>query len=242
MFNPKCENLNLNTSWFSLIIITTWSKYAALHSTWEIWPLYMYNLVRKFLVLLAQPWVTQQGIFQSELQRDESAAFPFLLYALFPCFYVAVMNEMEMSCIFAGDRIHLWPCPCTWISCIFLPKKKKKWAARWCLLYKQLSADPASCPKTKEPWTHLITDAIAPHCLSLVLFARDRQKQTYLVTLRRRHRCRDLMYWNVHFTSTENAGQYQSEKTDKPSNKDSICSVWSHTEREKSQRQMATRH
>lgn len=125
MFNPKCENLNLNTSWFSLIIITTWSKYAALHSTWEIWPLYMYNLVRKFLVLLPQPWVTQQGIFQSELQRDESAAFPFLLYALFPCFYVAVMNEMEMSCTFAGDRIHLWPCPCTWISCIFLPKKKK---------------------------------------------------------------------------------------------------------------------
>lgn len=39
----------------------------------------------------------------------------------------------------------------------------------------------------------------------------------------------------------ENAGQYQSQKTDKPSNKDSIFNVWSHTENDRSQRQRVTR-
>lgn len=89
---------------------------------------------------------------------------------------------------------------------------------------------PTELQKTKELQTNLITDAISTHCLSLFLL--HRHKSTHLETLRHRHHCHDLMYWNVHFTSTDNAGQYQSLKTDKPSNKDSIVDVWSHTETE----------
>lgn len=55
-------------------------------------------------------------------------------------------------------------------------------------------------------------------------------RDTYLEALRHPHRRHDLVYWNVHFTSTENAGQYQSQRTDKPSNKDSIFNVWPHAE------------
>lgn len=60
---------------------------------------------------------------------------------------------------------------------------------------------PTELPKTKELQTNQITDDIFPHCRPLS-FA-ETQKHTYLQTLRHRHHCPDLMYWNVHFTSTE---------------------------------------
>lgn len=79
-----------------------------------------------------------------------------------------------------------------------------------------------------DHWCHLTT-------LSVFLCFTQTQQHIYLETLRSRHRCHDLMYWNVHFTSTENAGQYQTQRTDKPSNKDSSLDVWSHKETVKSQ-------
>lgn len=101
---------------------------------------------------------------------------------------------------------------------------------------------PTEPQKTKEPQNksdhgcHLSS-------LSVSLSLAPTQKHTYLETQRHRRHCHDLMYWNVHFTSTENAGQYQSQMTDKPSNTDSIFDVWwSHTETEKkTQKQTATR-
>lgn len=97
------------------------------------------------------------------------------------------------------------------------------------------AAEDKRAADKSDHWCHL-----SPLAVSLS-FA-ETQKHTYLKTPRHRHHCHDLMYCNVHFTSMENAGQYQSQKTDKPSNKDSIFNVWSHTENDKSQKQTAARH
>lgn len=59
---------------------------------------------------------------------------------------------------------------------------------------------PTELQKTKElqtnHWWHLSS------LLASLSFA-ETQKHTYLEMLRHRHHCPDLMYWNVHFTSTE---------------------------------------
>lgn len=86
---------------------------------------------------------------------------------------------------------------------------------------------PTELQKPEELLTNLITDGISLSLSLLIVcvsFCSQTQKNTYLETLRQRRHCHDQMYWNVHFTSTENAGQYQSQETDKPSNKDSILS------------------
>lgn len=95
------------------------------------------------------------------------------------------------------------------------------------------------CPTEVQKPEKLQKNLIPLFIVCLSLFSLT-QKHKYLETLRQRHHRCDLMYWNVHFTSTENAGQYQSQKTDKPSNKDSILS--GHIQTEKTQKQTATRH
>lgn len=149
-----------------------------------------------------------------------------------------------MLYIFTWDQTHLLLC----LGFHAFQCKSSTENARWNLLYRaHRYTDTNSYPLThwaaedkraadkSDHWCHL-SSLSASHSFA------QTQKHTYLGTLWHRHHCRDLMYWNVHFTSTENAGQYQSQKTDKPSNKDSIFNVWVHTEEEKSQQQTATRH
>lgn len=67
-------------------------------------------------------------------------------------------------------------------------------------------------------------------------FSSATQKHAYLETLRHCHRCNDQMC----ISHPRDAGQYQSEKTDEPSNKDSIFRVWSPAKNDKSQQPTAT--
>lgn len=138
-----------------------------------------------------------------------------------------------MYCFFTWDKIYFSLSPRDECFCLLCRTHRYKDTNSYPLTH--WAAEDKRAADKSDHWWHLSS-------LSVSLSFAETQKHTYLEMLRHHHHCHDLMYWNVHFTSTENAGQYQSQKTDKPSNKDSIFNVWSHTENDRSQRQTATRH
>lgn len=116
------------------------------------------------------------------------------------------------------------------MECIITKKQKYFWTnSRWCgrphlqlvlMLYIFLcqSSTPHACSSLlyRETWyTETFTrwPAIdrraadkSDHCGNLYL---SLSLIVCLETLRHRRHCHDLMYWNVYFKSTEDAGQYQ---------------------------------
>lgn len=119
-------------------------------------------------------------------------------------------------------------------SCMLLPLQDTQICRS-----KQLSNEPLSCRRQRaagksDHWCHLFS-------LSDPLSFRDTKAH---ISWKRWDAAIAAMIWctEMYISHPHNAGQYQSQKTDKPSNKDSISNVWSQTENDKSQKQTATRH
>lgn len=169
---------------------------------------------------------------KSKLQREESAASSCKCV----CVFFFFSTSLTMSLCTRVDFMHFY----AWKfnpRCTSMPIVQDTQIYMHSNPLTRWATEDKRAADKSDHWCHLSSLSV-----SLSFFFVQTQKNTYLETLRHCHHCHDLMYWNVHFTSTENTGQYQSQKTDKPSNKDSIFDVWSHTEREKSQKQTATRH
>lgn len=162
-----------------------------------------------------------------KISYNESRLLLFLFFFLCVCVGLLFFKKnvkaafigLEIQCILSWNQTCFSHSPeVTWITvsskCLFfyslIQVQCKTQVDSYCTGHRSTDTVihwPTERQKTEELQTNLVTDAISLPSLSVSLSFALTQKHTCLETLRHCRHCHDLMYWNVHFTSTENAGQ-----------------------------------